>query len=273
MLKPLAFLVFLAVAGQALAGSPTTIASTGNNDIVADISAQSGTCNDASGNGNNCINSTSLTTTTVGGHPAWTLDGSTANYFIINDGRTVSGLGQGYYGGPNFGFTPPQGDWSAIFVVDANASMDGTSVYALMGSGRTGTTNWVFGIHSGTPFWAPANCAFYDSWSSLTTGTIHVISFAWSGALQKVSVAVDGGAWSDSSYVGHTQTGNYSAASTDGTLMIGGTPSDHACGAVVKPYYGHLLRFILYKESLATTGKATLWAARVAALKHQFGVP
>ena len=173
------------------------------------------------------------------GFSAWTFDGSTANNIKAN--FTGSNGGQMW---------PITGDFSLTVVADLNASTPttGSTVYALAGSGLGAAHGWVLGILNRQLCWIPTggtSCTILSG--TLSTGSPHVIVFAWSSVDQIVGATVDGGAWTTSSIAPSIQ----SSTLTDATLWLGSSASPS-----YSPWWGNVFRALLFKESLQNSAKA-----------------
>jgi hypothetical protein len=170
---------------------------------------------------------------------AWTFNGTTANNIQAN------------FSGANGGQTwPITGDFSLVIEADLNASTptSGSTVYALAGSGLTAAHGWVLGLQNRQLCWIPTggtSCTILSG--TLSTGTPHLIVFAWSSVDQLVGASVDGGAWTTSSISASIQ----SSTLTDATLWIGSSASSS-----YSPWWGNLFRALLFKESLQNSAKA-----------------
>jgi hypothetical protein len=173
------------------------------------------------------------------GFSAWTFNGSTANNIQANF--------TGYYGEPKW---PLVGDFSLVIEADLNASTPttGSTVYALAGSGLTAANGWVLGINQRKLvfcYTGQTTCTALGS--ALSTGTPHLIVFAWSSVDQIAGVSVDGGAFSTTNLSSVIQA----ATPTDATLWIGASASSS-----YSPWWGNIFRVLLFKESLQNSAKA-----------------
>jgi hypothetical protein len=159
---------------------------------------------------------------------------------------------------------PIAGVFSFAIVADLSASLPstGTTVYPLASTGLAAAHGWVLGIQrqSGSNYalcWIPTGGAVCTILSgTLSTGTPHVIVFAWSSVDQLVGACIDGGVsgkcatsdWTTSSISASIQ----SSTLTDATLQIGSSGSS----SYTTNYYGNIYRAMLFKESLQNLAKA-----------------
>jgi hypothetical protein len=212
-------------------------------DLVAQAASGANTFNDQQRGNAAWLTSSAppLTAAPVDGlpYPAWTFNGSTANNIQANF-TDATGAQQ----------WPITGDFSLVIVADLNASTPttGSTIYALAGTGLTAAHGWVLGIQNRQLCWIPTggtSCTLLSS--ALSTGTPHVIVFAWSSADQIVGASVDGGAWTTNSISASIQ----SSTLTDATLWIGSSASSS-----YSPWWGNLFRALLFKESLQNSAKA-----------------
>ena len=273
--KLLSFLGAALFAGAAWAGS-----STGTADVLSDLIAASGSYLDSSGNGTNWSVSTApgFNASAYSGQPAWVFDGATSTPLIA---------AQNYYGSTPFNFTPPIGDWSAVFIVDLNSSTSTSDghFHLLVGSGLTGVGQWGFGQVNRQLYFAGAGCESQNTWTgtvvyggsntNLTVTQPHVVALAYSNTDQAVSICVDGCAagWQSYSISGQIGNASPSSASTDGTMWAGMSNATSSCGLTPYPWYGDFYRVTLYRETLSTAGKATRWASILASRRAQYGTP
>jgi hypothetical protein len=184
---------------------------------------------------------------------AWTFNGSTANNIQANF-TDATGAQQ----------WPITGDFSLVIEADLNASTPttGSTIYALSGSGLTAAHGWVLGILNRQLCWIPTGGTSCTTLSgTLSTGTPHLIIFAWSSVDQLVGASVDGGAWTTSSISASIQ----SSTLTDATLWIGSSASPS-----YSPWWGNLFRALLFKESLQNSAKAAQLAYLQAILAAKY---
>jgi len=184
---------------------------------------------------------------------AWTFNGFTTNNI------------QASFSGPNGGqMWPITGDFTLVIVADLNASTPttGSTIYALAGSGLTAAHGWVLGVLNRQLCWIPTGGSSCTALSgTLSTGSPHVIVFAWSSVDQLVGASVDGGAWTTSSISSSIQTSTL----TDATLWLGSSASSS-----YSPWWGNLFRALLFKESLQNSAKAAQLADLQAILAAKY---
>ena len=212
-------------------------------DLVAQPATSANTYNDQQRGGAQWLTTAAptLTASPVDGfpYPAWTFDGATAKNIQANF-TDATGAQQ----------WPITGDFSLEIEADISASTPttGSTIYALAGSGLTAAHGWVLGILNRQLCWIPTGATSCTTLSgTLSTGTPHLIVFAWSSVDQLVGASVDGGAWTTSSISASIQ----SSTLTDATLWIGSSASPS-----YSPWWGNLFRALLFKESLQNSAKA-----------------
>jgi len=273
MKKLLSLAFALALSGLSYAGS-----STGTADYVTQLIAANGSYLDRSGNGTNWSVATppGYNASAYSGQPAWVFDGSTSTPLIA---------AQNYYGGTPFNFTPAIGDWSAVIVADLNSSTSlvDNKVRVLLGSAQSSANRWVFAQKNRQLYFAGESCLGQNTWTStsvyngssnLSVSQPHVIAFAYSNVSQSVAVCVDSCAagWQIYSLSGQFG-GTSSSASSDGTLWAGMSNASSTCSATPYPWYGNVFEVDIFRESLATTGKATRWSTLRDQLRAKYGTP